>query len=229
VKTIGLIGGMSWESTIEYYRIINESIRDKLGGHNSAKILMYSFNFEDILPHKSDPNIVEKMLVERAKNMERCGAECVAICTNTMHIFAPEVQKNISIPLLNIVDATAKIIQNKNIKKVSLLGSLMTMEKDFYKTKLTSDYGIDVLIPDENDRKLVNEIIFDELCVGERNESSRRHFLRIIKYLIERGSEGIILGCTEIPLLIKNADIQVPLFDTTAIHARYAADFALNE
>ena len=229
MKVIGLIGGMSWESTAEYYRIINETVKERLGGHHSAKILLYSVNFSELVELQQDGRWQEatEFICEAARRVELGGADCILICTNTMHKMAAEVQRAVVIPLLHIADATAMEIKKKGIGQVALLGTKYTMEEEFYKGRLRMKYGFEVLIPPEEDRNIVNQIIYDELCLGKIEEESKRHFVRIINSLRERGGEGVILGCTEISLLIKDKDSPLELFDTTTIHARAAVDFAL--
>lgn len=229
MKTIGLIGGMSWESSLEYYRIINETVKEKLGGLRSARIVMYSFDFEDVakLQHEGRWDEATDLIIKAAQRLEKAGAELLVICTNTMHIVADEVQKNIKIPLLHIADATAEEIKAKGLNKIGLLGTRFTMEKDFYKSRLVKKHGLEVIIPSEHERQIVHDIIYNELCRGEIKKSSREQFSKIIQKLVENDSEGIILGCTEICLLVKQQDVQVPLFDTTAIHATTATSFAI--
>jgi aspartate racemase len=229
MKTIGLIGGMSWESSQEYYRIINETVEETMGDLHSAKSLMYSFDFEEIekLQHQGDWDKLTELMIEAARALEKGGADFVVICTNTMHKMADEVQKNIQIPLLHITDATAEKIKEKGINKIGLLGTKFTMEEDFYKCRLLDKYEIEVIIPNEEERQIVHEVIYNELCLGKINQSSKKRFKKIIQNLISDGAEGIILGCTEIPLLIKQEDVEVPLFDTTTIHAKSAVENAL--
>ena len=229
MKVIGLIGGMSWESTAEYYRIINETVKERLGGHHSAKILLYSVNFSELVKLQRDGRWEEatEFMCEAARRVELGGADCILICTNTMHKMAAEVQRAVVIPLLHIADATAMEIKKKGIGRVALLGTKYTMEEEFYKGRLRVKYGFEVLIPPEEDRSIINQIIYDELCLGKIEDESKKHFVRIINNLKERGGEGVILGCTEISLLIKDKDSPLELFDTTRIHARAAVDFAL--
>lgn len=229
MKVIGLIGGMSWQSSLEYYRIINETIRQKLGDLHSAKCLMYSVDFAEIeiLQHQNRWNEATEFMIDAARRLEKGGADCVVICTNTMHKMAGEVEKSIRIPLLHIADATAVVINEKDIKRVGLLGTKFTMEQDFYKGRLSDKYNINVMVPDEKDRQATHDIIYDELCLGKIKESSRQKYIQIVNKLISDGAKGIILGCTEIPLLIKQKDCSVPVFDTTTIHARAAAYYAI--
>lgn len=229
MKTIGLIGGMSWESTAEYYRIINQTIKERLGGHHSGKILLYSVDFSEIetLQREGRWGEATEFMCHAAMRVERGGAECVLICTNTMHKMAAEVQQAVKIPLLHIADATAMAIKKRGIERVALLGTKYTMEEDFYKGRLREKYGFEVLVPPEEERDTINQTIYDELCLGKVEGASRKRFVQIIERLKERGAEGVILGCTEISLLIKQKDCPLELFDTTAIHARAAVDFAL--
>ena len=229
MKVIGLIGGMSWQSSLEYYRIINETIRQRLGDHHSAKCLMYSVDFAEIeiLQHQNRWDKATDFMIDAAKKLEKGGADFVVICTNTMHKMAGEVEKSIHIPLLHIADTTAVVINDKDIKRVGLLGTKFTMEQDFYKGRLLDKYSINVMVPDEEDRQAVHDIIYNELCLGKINNSSRQKYIQIINKLASGGAKGIILGCTEIPLLIKQKDCPVPVFDTTTIHARAAAYFAI--
>lgn len=230
MKTIGLLGGMSWESTIPYYRIINEEVHNTLGGLHSAKIILYSVEFDEIEKCQSGNRWEEsgEILGKAAKEIEAAGADFILICTNTMHKVAPQIASMIQIPIIHIADATADELDKCHIKRVGLLGTKYTMTQDFYKNRLT-DRGIEVLIPDEADVETVNTVIFDELCVGKIREESRKEFQRIIEKLKEDGAEGVILGCTEIGLLIQQSDVSVPVFDTTVIHARKAAQIAMEE
>ena len=228
MKTIGLIGGMSWESTIPYYKIINEAVRAKLGGLHSARIILHSVEFDEIERCQSsgDWETSGKILGRAAQGLETAGADFLLICTNTMHKVVPQVASMVHIPIVHIADATADELEKHRIRRVGLLGTKYTMTQDFYKQRLI-DRGIDVIIPDEADISLVNDVIFHELCVGEINESSRRQFQRVIGRLREKGAEGVILGCTEIGLLIHQPDSPLPVFDTTLIHAGRAAEMAL--
>ncbi len=231
MKTIGLIGGMSWESSLEYYRIINEKVKEKLGGLHSAKCVMYSVNFAEIekLQREGKWEDATEMMIDAARRVERAGAEIVLICTNTMHKMADEVEKSVGIPLLHIADVAAKEIKSKGFETVGLLGTRFTMEQDFYKGRLEKRHNIRVIIPEEKERETVHRIIFNELCLGIVKEESKEKFKSIIENLVAHGAEGVILGCTEIPLIIKAEDSSVPFFDTTYIHASQAVEFALGE
>lgn len=229
MKTIGLIGGMSWESSIEYYRIINETVRAKLGGLHSARSMMYSVDFAEVeaLQRQEKWDEATALLVDAATSLENGGADFVIICTNTMHKVADEVQEHIRVPLLHIADATAETIKAHGLKKIGLLGTRFTMEEDFYTGRLVERHGLEVVIPTEEEREIVHRIIYDELCMGEIRESSREQYVSIMEHLIENGAEGIVLGCTEIGLLVGDEDCRVPLFDTTEIHAVAAVEHAL--
>ena len=222
---------MSWESSLEYYRIINEYVRDKLGGLHSAKIVMISFNFSEIaaLQHEGNWDAAMKFLANAAQKLEQIGADVLIICTNTMHKVADQVQKNVTVPLLHIADVTAEEITARGLKKVGLLGTKFTMEQNFYTERLADKHGFEVIVPKENERNIVDHVIYDELCCGQIKPSSRETFCTIIDKLVVNGAEGIILGCTEIGLLIGQQDAQIPLFDTTKIHAEAAARFALQQ
>jgi aspartate racemase len=228
MKTMGLIGGMSWESSIEYYRIINEAVRAKLGGLHSAKSIMYSVDFAEIevLQHQGKWEEATELMIAAAKNVENGGADFVIICTNTMHKMADEVQRHIHIPLLHIADATAERVKARGLRKIGLLGTKFSMEEDFYKGRLTR-HGLEVVIPTPEEREVVHRIIYDELCIGKIVQASKKRYLGIMHGLVENGAEGIVLGCTEISLLIRDEDSHVPLFDTTRIHALAAVDYAL--
>ena len=228
MKTIGLLGGMSWESTVEYYRIINELTAKKLGKLHSAKCILYSFDFEEIAERLREGKWSElaEMLANAAKSLEVAGAELVLICTNTMHKVADEVANTINIPLVNIIDVTAEEIKSKGLKTVGLLGTKFTMEDEFYRNRLEK-HGIKALIPEERERDLIHMVIFDELCKGIIKAESKKAFIEIIQRLLDAGAEGIILGCTEIPLLVKEEDTDTIPFDTTEIHARSAVEIAL--
>lgn len=229
MKTIGLIGGMSWESTIPYYRQINESIRERLGGLHSAKIVLYSVDFHDIeqLQHAGDWSAAGEVLSKVASTLESAGADFIVLCTNTMHRVASAIETAIHIPLLHIADPTAEEIKQAGFKTVGLLGTRFTMEQNFYKDRLRDRYGLQVLIPESQEREIIHRTIYEELCMGMVTAESRTDYRRIMAELVRRGSEAIILGCTEISLLVGNRDSQVPLFDTTRIHARKAAEWAV--
>ncbi|MFP0265131.1 aspartate/glutamate racemase family protein [Acinetobacter pittii] len=230
MKTIGLLGGMSWESTALYYQQINKMVHRKLGKLHSAKVIINSVDFEEIaaLQAKGLWQEAGTYLAEQAQNLEKAGANCILVCTNTMHKVAAQIEDSITVPFLHIADATAKEILSQNIGKVALLGTAFTMEQDFYKSRLW-DYGIDVVIPNEADRKTVHRIIYEELCLGVINPDSQQKYIAILERLIAEGAQGIILGCTEICMLIGELKFSVPLFDTTAIHAKEAVSFSLNE
>lgn len=229
MKTIGLIGGMSWESSAEYYRIINEAVRSQLGGVHSAKSLMISLEFGEIKEWQYGGrwDDLTRLMIDAARALERGGADFFLICTNTMHRMADEVASSVTIPLLHIADATGEKIVRDEHRCVGLLGTSFTMEQDFYKGRLAERFGLDVLVPDEGGRRTVHEIIYDELVAGIAREESRHAYRRIIADLIERGAEAIILGCTEIMLLVGEEDSAVPVFDTTTIHALTAVERAL--
>ena len=229
MKTIGLIGGMSWESSAEYYRLINQQVKAKLGGLHSAKILMFSLDFAEIekLQSQGKWDQAGEILIRAAQGLEKGGADFILICTNTMHKLAGDIQQNISIPLLHIADATGLEIKKTTIKKIGLLGTKFTMEQDFYKGRLKDQFGFEVLIPDAADRQMVHDVIYRELCLGTIQSASKEKYKKIIDRLVAKGAEGVILGCTEISLLINQKDSLVPLFDTTKIHAAAAVDKAL--
>lgn len=228
MKTIGLIGGMSWESSAEYYRIINEEVRNRLGGLHSAKCLLYSVDFDEIerMQRQNEWDKAAEVVTAAACGLEAAGADFIVICTNTIHKVADKIQAGTNIPLLHIADATSEHIISAGMKTIGLIGTQYTMEEDFYKSRL-EDRGIEVIIPEKEDRVVVNSVIFKELCLGKLYEESRKAYNNIIRKLIEEGAEGIILGCTEIGLLIKQEDSPVPLFDTTVLHAKGAVDYAL--
>ncbi|MEH6454993.1 MAG: aspartate/glutamate racemase family protein [Cocleimonas sp.] len=231
MKTIGLLGGMSWESTESYYRLLNETVKERLGGLHSAKVVLHSVDFAEIeqLQHLGEWEKTAEILKKAAQGLEKAGADFILICTNTMHLVAPQIQAGINIPLLHIADATAEEIVKANIQKIGLLGTAFTMEEDFYKGQLQNKYHLDVITPNSNDRKIVHQIIYDELCLGNIQNNSRKEYLRIIDDLVKQGAEAIILGCTEIALLIEPQHTKVKLFDTTRIHALKAIEIALNE
>lgn len=229
MKTIGLIGGMSWQSTLEYYRIINETTNERMGGSHSARSILYSFNFAEIgkLQVENKWDELTRLITKAAQIMESANAEFIVICTNTMHKLADDIQKNVKIPILHIVDAVAEKIVENRYSKVGLLGTKFTMEEDFYKKRLKEKYNIEVIIPDKEERETIHNIIYNELCLGSIKSSSKEKFLKVIKNLNTKKAEGVILGCTEIPLLVKDEDVDIPLFDTTSIHAKAAVEFAL--
>lgn len=229
MKTIGLIGGMSWESSLEYYRIVNETVKEKLGGLHSCKCLMYSVDFGVIeaLQHQNKWDELTKLMIEAAQNLKHGGADFIVICTNTMHKMAPEIEHATGLNVLHIADVTGAAISKNQIQKVGLLGTRFTMEGDFYKKRLKDNYDIEVIIPEDADRQIIHDIIYNELCLGLIKDDSRQKYIDIINKLCANGAEGIILGCTEIPLLIKQSDVLIPVYDTTKIHAESAVDFAL--
>lgn len=231
MKTIGLIGGMSWESTVPYYRQINEFIKERLGGLHSARIILYSVDFHDIerLQQAGRWSEAGAVLAGVAGALERAGADLLVLCTNTMHKVAPAIEAAVRIPLLHIADATGEEIKRAGVSTVGLLGTRFTMEQGFYKDRLRQNFGLRVLVPGETDRNLVHRVIYDELCLGKIVEGSRSEYRRVMAKLVDEGAEAIILGCTEITLLVGQEDAAVPLFDTTRIHARRAAEWALRE
>jgi aspartate racemase len=230
MRTIGLIGGMSWESTVEYYRLINEAVRARLGGLHSAKCVLYSVDFAEIaeLQRRAQWAEAARLLVDAAQKVEAAGSDMVLICTNTMHKLADEVQAGITIPLLHIADATADKIRRDGLRRVGLLGTRFTMEEDFYRGRLESQFGLEALIPTTEDRETIHRIIFEELCVGTIRPESKVHAADIMSRLVESGAEGIILGCTELGLLIEAGDCRAPLYDTTRLHALAAVEYALS-
>lgn len=230
MKTIGLIGGMSWESSLEYYKIINETVKSKLGDLHSAKCIMYSVDFEEIelLQHQGKWKELTDIMVAAAKALKSAGADFIIICTNTMHKMAEDIEKEAGIKVLHIAEVTGEKIIQKGLKKVGLLGTKFTMEQDFYKKVLEDKFNIDVVIPEEADREVVHKIIYEELCKGILKDTSREKYKEIISKLQAKGAEGVVLGCTEIPLLIKQKDVSVPVFDTTTIHGVAAVEFAID-
>jgi len=229
MKTMGLIGGMSWESSLEYYRIINETVKERMGKLHSAKCILYSVDFGEVEPlqHEGRWEYLALYMTQAAKKLEGAGAEFIIICTNTMHKLADDVAEHINIPLLHIGDMVADIIREREIKTVGLLGTRFTMEEDFYKERINRKHGIEVIIPESKEREIVHRVIYNELCKGQINQSSKERFKDTIDRLHGQGAQGVILGCTEIPLLISQKDVDIPLFDTTTIHAKAAVDFAL--
>ena len=231
MKTIGLLGGMSWESTETYYRIINEGVKEKFGGLHSAKICLFSVDFDEIekLQHSGNWSETAKILGDAAQSIEAGGADFLVMCTNTMHRVAREIESSIHIPLLHIADATAEKITSKGLRKVGLLGTKYTMEQDFYKGRLIEHHGIEVLVPNHKDRDFIHDVIYNELCIGKINKESRAGYVRIIENLADQGAQAVILGCTEIALLVQQEHTSAPLFDTTKIHALKALEEALSE
>ncbi len=229
MKTIGLLGGMSWESTVPYYRQINEAVKARLGGLHSAKIVLYSVDFAEIerLQHQGDWAAAGALLADAARALERAGADFIVLCTNTMHKVAPAIESAVKIPLLHIADPTAAAIRDAGLHRVGLLGTRFTMEQDFYRGRLAAQHGIEVLIPEPDDRDRVHRVIYEELCLGRIEDASRQAYRAVMRRLVERGVQGIILGCTEISMLVGARDASVPLFDTTRIHAEAAAARAL--
>jgi len=229
VKTLGLIGGMTWHSTVDYYRLINEGVQKRLGGSHSAEILMLSVDFEPVerLQTEGDWAAMGRLMAGAARTLEKAGAEGLVLCTNTMHRLAGDIEAAVRVPFLHIADATAAAVKRAGLGTVGLLGTRYTMEQDFYRGRLEKKHGLKVLVPDEPGRATVHDVIFKELARGKVREDSRRAYVEIIAGLKRRGAEGVILGCTEIPLLVKNKDSPAPVFDTTALHAAAAVDFAL--
>ena len=230
MKTIGLIGGMSWESTVTYYQMINEGIKDSLGGLHSAKVLLYSVDFFEIeaLMSRGAWDDAAELLSDVAHRLEAAGADMILICTNTLHKVAPQVQNRIRVPLVHIAEAAAEELLSKGITRVGLLGTKYTMTQEFYREKLT-ERGIDVLIPEGEEIDLVNRVIFDELCLGVVKEDSKAGYLKVIANLQARGAQGVLLGCTELGLIVSQEDVSLPLFDTTVIHAKKAIELALRD
>ena len=234
MKTIGVIGGVSWVSSIEYYRLLNEMVRDELGGLHSAKILMYSIEFGDFskqerLADQGNWKPLRKTMIDAAQRIERGGADFIIICSNTLNSTADIIEANVNIPVLHIADATGEKVSESGIKTIALLGTKYTMEQNFYKDRLEKKYGLKVVIPNKAEREYINMVIFDELCAGKFYEKSREQYIQIIDRLVkEEDAEGVILGCTEIPLLVKQEDVNVPVFDTTKIHAEAAIKYALS-
>lgn len=228
MKTIGLLGGMSWESTILYYQLLNEGVRERLGGLHSAKILMNSVDFAEIEQFQVNGQWQEagECLAGHASGLQTAGADMILICTNLMHKVAPIVEAEIDVPLLHIADATGRQIEKQGLKKVGLLGARYTMEEGFYREQLKEKFGLEVVIPSDGARQYVHQTIFEELCQGKFSETARRNYLEIIDQLRQQGAEGVILGCTEIPLLVRQGDTDLPLFNTAALHAEYALECA---
>ncbi|MFT5749969.1 MAG: aspartate racemase [Ancylomarina sp.] len=229
MKRIGLIGGMSWESSIVYYELMNKKVREVLGGHHSCKNIMDTVDFDHIvkLQHEDKWEELDDIMADSAKRLEKAGADIIVLCTNTMHLCTPAIKANITIPFLHIAEATGMEIVSKGIKKIALLGTKFTMEKDFYKEVLSNQFGIEVIIPTDGEREQIHQIIYGELVQGQVKDESREVYKTIIKNLEDRGAEGVILGCTEIPLLISDSDVNIPTFDTTTLHAAKAVEWAL--
>ncbi|MGR4017227.1 aspartate/glutamate racemase family protein [Vibrio harveyi] len=230
MKTIGLIGGMSWESTANYYQIINREVKARLGGLHSGKVCLYSVDFAEIetLQHQGRWDDTAIILAQAAKSVEAGGADFILICTNTMHKVADQIQQAVNVPLVHIADATAEQLVMDGIKKVGLLGTRFTMEQDFYKQRLIDKFGVDVVVPSSDDQTIVHDVIYNELCKGEVHDDSRQHYLTIIEKLVEQGAEAVILGCTEIAMLVEPQHTDVKLYDTTEIHAKAAVEKALD-
>jgi len=231
MKTIGLLGGMSWESTVPYYRLINQGINNHLGGLHSAKILLHSIDFYEIESCQASGawDKAGEILADAALGLEKAGADAIMLCTNTMHKIVPYIEARCSLPILHIADATGQVIRNAGLGQIALLGTRYTMEQDFYRGRLKDSFGITSLIPDETQRMKINQVIFDELCHGVIHPASKRYFQQIINELHELGAEGVIFGCTEIGMLLGQNDCLIPVFDTTVIHAQEAVDFMLSE
>jgi aspartate racemase len=229
MKTIGLIGGMSWQSSLAYYRIINETVKARLGGLHNAVSLMHTVDFAQIerFQHAGDWDGAARVLADAARHLERGGAACVVLCTNTMHKLASRLESAVGIPLIHIADATATQIKARGLQRIGLLGTAFTMEQDFYKGRLTDQHGLEVIVPGDADRQIVHRVIYEELCLGVIRPESKLEYTRIMRDLVQQGAQGIILGCTEIMLLVGQDDSSVPVFDTTTIHAVAAVDFAL--
>jgi len=230
MKTIGMIGGMSWESTIEYYRILNETVKARAGGLHSAKILMFSVDFAEVeqMQHQGRWDDATRLLVDAARRLEAAGADFVILCTNTMHKAAAEIEQNLGIPFLHIADPTGAAIRTKGLKQIGLLATRFTMEEAFYKARLAERFALEVLTPENEERAMIHRVIYEELCLGKIVPDSKAQYLETIRRLVDRGAEGVILGCTEICLLVNPADVSVPVFDTTYLHALAAANYAMN-
>ena len=229
MKTLGLIGGTTWHSTVDYYRLINQGVQERKGGHCSASMVMVSVDFAPVqaLQDRGDWTELGRLMVRAAKTLEGAGAEAIVICANTMHQLAPDIEAEVRLPILHIADAAAAAVKAKGLTSVGLLGTRFTMEMDFYRARLEKAHGLEVLVPHAPEREVVHQVIYDELGRGIVREESRQAYIKIIEGLVGRGAQGVILGCTEIPLLIKDKDSPVPVFDTTALHAAAAVDFAL--
>lgn len=230
MKTIGLIGGMSWESSAEYYRLINQDMKARLGGHNNARSLMATVCFEEIkaLQHAEQWDELGRLMQQAARQVEAGGADFVLLCTNTMHRVAPAIESVLIVPFIHIVDPTAQALRQAGIRRVGLLGTRFTMEQDFYRGRMRELHGIDVVVPEQSDRERVHDVIYEELCHGIVREDARAEYQRIVAALAAQGAEGVILGCTEITLLLGQRDVALPVFDTTALHAQAAVTLALS-
>jgi len=230
MRTIGLVGGMSWESTAEYYRIINESVRDRLGGTHSARLVLHSVDFHEIeqFQHNSQWNQATAAMIDAARSVELGGAECLVICTNTMHRMADEIQAAVDIPLVHIADGTASAVQAAGVNRPGLLGTRFTMEHDFYRGRLKARHGIDVIVPDDDDRTVIHDVIYEELILGVITPGSRAAYLGVIDRLIGAGADSVIAGCTEIEQLVTADDVSVPYFPTTRLHAEAAVEWAFS-
>lgn len=231
MKTIGLIGGMSWESSKAYYEYINIMIKAELGGSHSAKVILTSVDFAEIEKHFFDSNwdAIGKLMAKEAENLEKAGAELILLCTNTIHLVSNYITDAINVPFLHIAEATGAAVKVKQLSKIALLGTRFTMEKDFYTKILSENYGLDIMIPNDRDRGILHDIIFNELVKGEFTEASKQKYIEIIHSLEQEGAEGVIFGCTEIPLLVADTDVAIPTFNTTEIHAQQAVNFALKK
>lgn len=230
MKKIGLLGGMSWESSLEYYRIMNELVKSKLGGSHSVKCVLHSFDFHEVeeLQHKGEWETLTNLMVDEADNLKSAGAEFIVICTNTMHLMAPDIEENTGLKVIHIADAAGDEIIRRSVNKVLLLGTKFTMEGSFYKERLENK-GIEVVIPNETDRQIIHDIIYNELILGVIKPESKQSYIKIINKMTEEGITGVVLGCTEIPMLIKQEDVTIEVFDTTEIHSRAAVDYAIDE
>jgi aspartate racemase len=229
MKTIGMIGGMSWESSLEYYRIMNQAVKEKLGGFHSARCILYSVDFDDVekMQHQGDWESLTQLMIEAAQSVKKAGADFIVICTNTMHKMADAVHSAVQIPLLHIADVTAEAVKANRQNRVGLLGTKFTMEQEFYRGRLKDLHGIDVLIPEDEERQTIHDILYNELCLGDIRQISREKFQSIIQNLVERGAQGVVLGFTEIPFIVHQEDYKIPLYDTTSLHALAAVEFAL--
>ncbi|MEE4240768.1 MAG: aspartate/glutamate racemase family protein [Desulfopila sp.] len=231
MKTIGLLGGMSWESTLQYYRLLNQGVQKALGGLHSARIVLHSVDFGPIetLMRNDEWDAIGDILGDAAAGLEKAGADFFLLCTNTMHVLAADILTRVDIPMLHIADATGDVLQREGVNTAGLLGTAFTMEQEFYRQRLAERYGMDVIVPQQGDREIINRVIFDELCCGRMVGNSKQEYIRIMKWLADQGAEAVILGCTEIGLLVQQEDIKVRLFDTTPLHAARAVEMALEQ